>query len=224
LPDYSIIRRSCPFPHYRVIPAKNPVRAFHAAHLDRRWHASRDAGGAGIIRSCGAGGLIRRSVIAQMAVRLAICSASTRTARPLSSKSCRGRRRGSQFRTRLSAGGKWIRTSGSARDCTTVEVGSRASPAQSSSPAARPRLERAANGGSLGSAPEEIPRPHPSVPTASLRSDVFGLGASLPTCRPAPTPAEKPGAAAVFLPATSSAISGKPNGAIPRRHALPASL
>src|ERR1700730_5990195 len=40
---------------------------------------------------------------------------------------------------------------------------------------------------------EEIPRSHPSMPTASLRSDVFGLGASLPTCRPAPTPAEKPG-------------------------------
>ena len=28
---------------------------------------------------------------------------------------------------------------------------------------------------------EEIPRPHPSVPTASLRSDVFGLSASLPS-------------------------------------------
>ena len=27
---------------------------------------------------------------------------------------------------------------------------------------------------------EEIPWPHPSVPTASLRSDVFGLGAPLP--------------------------------------------
>jgi len=40
---------------------------------------------------------------------------------------------------------------------------------------------------------EEIPRPHPSALTASPRSDVFGLGASLPTCRPAPTPAEKPG-------------------------------
>jgi hypothetical protein len=38
----------------------------------------------------------------------------------------------------------------------------------------------------------EIPRPHPSVPTASLGSDVFGLGASLPTFRRAPTPAEKP--------------------------------
>ena len=61
---------------------------------------------------------------------------------------------------------------------------------------------------------EEIPRPHPSVPTASLGSDVFGLGASVPTCRPAPTPVEKPGAAAVFLPATSSAFSDKPDGAI----------
>jgi hypothetical protein len=58
-----------------------------------------------------------------------------------------------QVRSGLSPGGKWIRTSGSARDCTTVEVGSRASPGQSSSPAARPRLERAADGGSLGSAP-----------------------------------------------------------------------
>ena len=77
---------------------------------------SSTAGGAGIIRSCGAGGLIRRSVIAQMAVRLAICSASTRTARPLSSKSCCGRRRGSQFRTRLSAGGRWIRTIGTASE------------------------------------------------------------------------------------------------------------
>ena len=67
---------------------------------------------------------------------------------------------------------------------------------------------------------EEIPRPHPSVPTASLGSDVFGLGASLPTFRRAPTPAENPGAADVFLPATSSAFSGKPNGAIrpPGRH------
>jgi hypothetical protein len=67
---------------------------------------------------------------------------------------------------------------------------------------------------------EEIPRPHPSVPTASLRSDVFGLGASLLTCRPAPDPRKNPGAAAVFLPATSSALSGKPNGAIrpPGRH------
>ena len=40
---------------------------------------------------------------------------------------------------------------------------------------------------------EEIPRPHPSALTASPRSDVFGLGASLPTCCPAPTRAEKPG-------------------------------
>ena len=40
---------------------------------------------------------------------------------------------------------------------------------------------------------EEIPRPHSSALTASPRSDVFGPGASLPTCRPAPTPAEKPG-------------------------------
>src|SRR5271170_1476385 len=32
--------------HYQVIPAKNPVRAFHAAHLNCRRHAGRDAGGA----------------------------------------------------------------------------------------------------------------------------------------------------------------------------------
>src|SRR5580693_4433600 len=49
-----------------------------------------------------------------------------------------------QVRMRLSAGRKWIRTPGSARDCIMVEVRSRASPGQSSSPAARPRLERAA--------------------------------------------------------------------------------
>ena len=54
-----------------------------------------------------------------------------------------------------------IASSGSARDCTTVEVGSRASPGQSSSPAARPRLERAANGGSLGSAPGRDPAASP---------------------------------------------------------------
>ena len=66
---------------------------------------------------------------------------------------------------------------------------------------------------------EEISRPHPSVPTASLRSDVFGLGASATAARP-PHPRKNPGAAAVFLPATSSAFSGKPNGAIrpPGRH------
>src|ERR1700720_2991461 len=61
----------------------------------------------------------------------------------------------------LSAGGRWIRISGSARDCTTVEVGSRASPAPSSPPAARPRLERATNGGSLGSAPGRDPAASP---------------------------------------------------------------
>ena len=69
--------------------------------------------------------------------------------------------RGSQVRTGLSAGGKWIRTSGSARDCIMVEVGSRASPGQSSSPAARPRLERAANGASLGFAPGRDPAASP---------------------------------------------------------------
>ena len=42
-----------------------------------------------------------------------------------------------------------------------VEVGSRASPGQSSSPAARPRLERAANGGSLGFAPGRDPAASP---------------------------------------------------------------
>ena len=66
-----------------------------------------------------------------------------------------------RVRCRLSAGGKWIRTSGSARDCIMVEVGSRASPGQSSSPAARPRLERAANGGSLGFAPGRDPAASP---------------------------------------------------------------
>jgi len=67
----------------------------------------------------------------------------------------------SQVRTGLYAGGKWIRTSGSARDCIMVEVRSRASPGQSSSPAARPRLERAANGGSLGFAPGRDPAASP---------------------------------------------------------------
>ena len=42
-----------------------------------------------------------------------------------------------------------------------VEVGSRASPGQSSPPAARPRLERAANGGSLGFAPGRDPAASP---------------------------------------------------------------
>ena len=118
----------------------------------------------------------------------------------------------------LSAGGKWIRTSGSARDCTTVEVGSRASPGQSSSPAARPRLERATNGGSLGSAPGRDPAASPERAHRIPAKRCFRTRC-VSAARP-PHPRKNPGAAAVFLPATSSAFSGKPNGAIrpPGRH------
>jgi hypothetical protein len=55
---------------------------------------------------------------------------------------------------------------------------------------------------------EEIPRPHPSALTAS-REAMFSDPVRL--CR---LDARRPGAAAVFLPAISSAFSGKPDGAI----------
>ena len=74
----------------------------------------------------------------------------------------------SQVRTRLSAGGRWIRTSGSARDCTTVEVGSRASPVPSSSLRRRgPDWSGRPTAEAWVPHREEIPRPHPSALTAS---------------------------------------------------------
>ena len=109
-------------------------------------------------------------------------------------------------------GGKWIRTSGSGRDCTTVEVGSRASPGRSSSPAARPRLERAANGGSLGFAPGRDPAVSPEHAHRIPAQRCFRTRCISADLSPGPTPAENPGAAAVFLSATSSAFSGKPHG------------
>src|SRR6202030_1253068 len=69
------------------------------------------------------------------------------------------------------------------RDCTTVEVGSRASPAPSSSPAAWPRLERATNGGSLGSAPGRDPAASPERAHRILAKRCFrtrGVSADLP--------------------------------------------
>jgi len=69
-----------------------------------------------------------------------------------------------------------------------------------------------------------LTRACPPHPWEAMFSDSVRL------CRLAarpPTPVEKPGAAAVFLPATSSAFSAEPNGAIrpPGRHsACPGSL
>ena|SRR6516164_9709483 len=37
-------------PHYHVIPTEDPVKAFHAAYLNCRWHAGRDAGGVRKVR------------------------------------------------------------------------------------------------------------------------------------------------------------------------------
>ena len=64
-----------------------------------------------------------------------------------------------------------------------------------SAEAARPGLSRQCGGenqrgvhtGKRSRGPTRARPPHPR------ESDVLGLGASLPTCRPAPTPAEKPG-------------------------------
>jgi hypothetical protein len=122
---------------------------------------------------------------------------------------------------RLSGEGKWIRTSGSARDCTTVEVGSRASPGQSSFPAAWPRLERAANGGSMGFAPGRDPAASPERAHRIPAKRCFRTRCVSADLSPGPPhPRKNPGAAAVFLPTTSSAFFGKPNGAIrpPGRH------
>src|SRR5215472_2081996 len=89
----------------------------------------------------------------------------------------------------LSAGGKWIRTSGPreialrSRSALALHLGSLALRRRGPDWNGRPTAEAGVPHR------EEIP----SVPTASLRSDVFGLGTSLPTCRSAPTPAEKPG-------------------------------
>ena len=121
----------------------------------------------------------------------------------------------------LSAGGKWIRTSGSAQDCTTVEVGSRASPGQSSSPAARPRLERAANGGSLGSAPGRDPAASTERAHRILAKRCFRtrrVSADLP---PGPHIRRKTRALPpCFLPATSSAFPASLTGLFDLRMAL----
>jgi len=72
-------------------------------------------------------------------------------------------------------------------------------------------LERAANGGSLGFAPGRDPAASPErahrIPAKAMFSDSVRLYRLV--ARP-PHPRKNPGAAAVFLPATSSAFSGKP--------------
>ena len=124
-------------------------------------------------------------------------------------------------RDRLSAGGKWIRTSGSARDCIMVEVGSRASPGQSSSPAARPRLELAANGGSLGFAPGRDPAASPERAHRIPAKRCFRTRCVSTDLSPGPHTRGKPRALPpCFYRRHPSAFSGKPDGAIrpPGRH------
>jgi hypothetical protein len=63
-----------------------------------------------------------------------------------------------KVRTSLSAGGRWIRTSGSARARTTPGSASCALPGQSNAPAARARLERDQAAPGFGEAGEHCRR------------------------------------------------------------------
>src|SRR6202040_2268509 len=85
-------------------------------------------------------------------------------------------------RTGLTAGGRWIRTSGSAQTRTTPGSASCAPPGQSNAPAARPRLERDQAGPGFGEeGGRRANRPfEPRVPAFSSNEAAAGLETATP--------------------------------------------